>query len=107
MPPRFPCPNCAENRPHAAALCRACGYPNHTRTEDVSAKAGVTPSRKFQFRLRTLFACTTIAAIVFAATMKWGIDGFQERLAIALAVGSIPMPLIRLIRDFEKHYRNI
>lgn len=63
--------------------------------------------RRFQFHLRTLLVCTTVAAIVFAGAKKWGLEGLQERIAIALIVASIPAPLIEFIYRFDRDYRNI
>lgn len=107
MPAIFPCPNCANPRKSADASCEKCEYPRHARPLREVANSEDKKKRRFQFRLSALFVCTTVAALVFAGAKKWGLEGLQERVAIALIVASIPAPLIEFVYRFDKHHRNI
>lgn len=51
---------------------------------------------RFQFHLRSLFICLTVACVVFAIVGRFGINGFLERLEAAFMVASIFFPLVEL-----------
>ncbi len=52
--------------------------------------------QRFQFRLSELFICVTVFAVVFAMIKRWGINGFEERLEVALVVAVIPATVMEI-----------
>lgn len=52
------------------------------------------PRRRFQFHLSTLFVAMTAAAVAFAVIGRVGVEGFFERLGVALSIAGIFVPLV-------------
>jgi hypothetical protein len=89
---RFPCPNCASlwSGPHA--VCGRCGYPRHERPKAPPREQTIKP---FRFDLRTLLACVTDSAVMFAL-----LGASSDARDAALAVGGVLYPVINYLYQF-------
>lgn len=91
--PRFPCPNCGEQRESNSASCTNCRYPNHNRRETALSDRKPPPG-PLQFHLRSLFLATAIAAIFFAIYSRLGSARFIDGLRFAGQLAVVLYPVI-------------
>jgi hypothetical protein len=96
---RYPCPNCGRDRSSDRNGCDACGWPKRRSVQPVAPQK----SRPFQFHLRSLFLCLSIACVVFALVGRFGVDGFVERLEAAFCVSMVFFPLFEFYDWWRKH----
>ncbi len=99
MPAKFPCPNCGVHRIRHDAVCQACNYPRHQRS-DAALVFPIQISRKdnsaYQFDILFLLVCTASTALYFACLSWWGFRGLQERVVLTLQISTIFLPLLSI-----------